>query len=227
MPGLHMSMYDHADTILTLCPYTSALHDKSTLVFFPFNEALIPQRGNKHIDIAYFGSPMPSKVVQWDKYMSILAQYNYRYGHYNAGNMRGCTYMDKIITLSETKLALVHGLCNVQQRFVPQYKASLGAAENKAFDRIDEGYLPQIKSRMFEAAFTKAVMLCQHDPFNPIENFFEPDEEFVYFYNAEDLSDKIKELLDNDSLREQIAERAYERAINNYTTRHFVNNFLL
>jgi spore maturation protein CgeB len=84
--------------------------------------------------------------------------------------------------------------------------------------------VPQLKSRVFEAAFSRSLILCKRDQFNVIEKYFEPNKEFIYYEN--DLEDKIKEVLSNYQDYEQIIENAFQRAEKNYTTKAFVNNYL-
>jgi hypothetical protein len=220
-----MFLHDKADLILTICPYTAELFDNRTLVFFPFNEELIPIAKEKEIDICYFGS-FP-RSYPWHQYMNnVVYTYNYRYGHYNAGNMRGCTYAEKIDTMSRSKITLVHGLCNVDNSIIQKYRNFIHGNLNNAFNFLENGMLPQVKSRMFEAAFCRSLILCQKDPWNPIEYFFEPNKEFIYFNDENELKYLIDHITNNFEDYQFIISNAYERAINNYTTKHFVERFL-
>jgi spore maturation protein CgeB len=85
--------------------------------------------------------------------------------------------------------------------------------------------VPQLKSRVFEAAFGRSLILCKRDPFNVIERYFEPGKEFVY-YDEGRFKETVKEILANYQNYEPIIERAYKRAIENYTTAKFVENYL-
>lgn len=221
----HNYLHEKADTILTLCPYTAELFDNRTFVFFPFNEELIPKNNNKEIDICYFGS-FPSHYPWTDYMKNVVYKYNYRYGHYNSGNMQGCTYEEKINTIAKSKITLVHGLCNVNATNISSYMGFIKSENNKAFSFLEKGILPQIKSRMFEAAFCKSLILCQRDPLNPIEYFFEPEKDFIYFKNEKELDKLINYILLNFDEFQPIVESAYNKAINNFTTKHFVERFL-
>ena len=86
--------------------------------------------------------------------------------------------------------------------------------------------MPQIKSRVFEAAFNKSLILCLKDPWNIIEMFFKPETEFIYFENEIDLAEKILYIKNNYKEFEHIIENAYQKAINNYTTQHFYKKYL-
>ena len=65
-------------------------------------------------------------------------------------------------------------------------------------------------------------MLVKRDPWNIIEYWFEPDKEFIYYDNEEDLPEIINGILSNWEDYESIIDNAFEKAINNYTTDHFM-----
>lgn len=95
--------------------------------------------------------------------------------------------------------------------------------QNKFYDKPI--FVPQIKSRAFEAAFGKSLMLVQKDPFNIIEQFFTPEKEFIYYEQGK-LKEKIDEILKNYDSYQDIIQNAYLRAVNEYTSREFYNKFL-
>ena len=45
----------------------------------------------------------------------------------------------------------------------------------QAFERFDEGIMPQFKVRTFEIASCKSLLLVKKDPWNLVEDFFEPE----------------------------------------------------
>lgn len=213
-----------ADKILTLCPYTAECFDNRQLVFFPTNEDFIPKKFDKDIDVIYTGSQPQN--VGWDRFMKVIYDYKFAYAHYNAGNFPSCSYAQKMQLYSRSKIALIHGLCSVPKGNVNRYLSFPNALNNKAFSHLDKLLLPQVKSRMFEAAFNKSLMLVYKDYWNPIENWFTHGEDFIYFETAEHLNDLIGYLTRNNSVREAMVERAFNKAINNYTTKHFVEKYL-
>ena len=110
---------------------------------------------------------------------------------------------------------------------------------NKAFADIPRGALrlakrllsgpeievPQLKSRVFEAAFCRSLILCKRDSFNVIEKYFTPGEEFVYY--AEDkLSETVNEILANYDDYLPMIDKAYNRACAQYTTAAFFEKYL-
>lgn len=214
-----------SDRILTICPYTADLFNNRTFVFFPFNENWIPPDVEKIIDVAYFGSiPLG---IPWRSYMTnVMSKFNFCFGNYSEGNAKKITYPGKIKLLSQSKVAVVHGLCNVSPSNINQYRQFPRAADNRAFSHLEKGLMPQIKSRMFEAAFCKTLILCQKDYWNPIERFFEPEKEFLYFSNETELSRILSDAIKNFEHYSSIIDSAFEKANNNYTTEHFVNRYL-
>jgi hypothetical protein len=220
------SLHLMCDKIFTLCPYTAELFDRREFVFFPFNEEYIPKSFDKTIDIAYFGS-FPNSV-NWDSYMkNVVMKHKYVFGNYGSGNAANCTYMEKINHLSKSKISLVHGLCNVSPLMENAYRSFPLGDKNKAFDHINKGMLPQIKSRTFESAFSKSLILCQKDPWNVIEFFFEEGKDFIYFDDENDLSDKVNYILKNYEQFTDMIESAYVKACNNYTVSKFVERYLI
>jgi len=219
-------LHEHADVIYTLCPFTASLFDNRQEVFFPFSEDYIPPIMDKVIDVCYFGS-LPT-AVPWDKYLTNVAfKYNWRFGNYNMGNVPKSSYIQKIAMMASSKVTLVHGMCNINPSTKDRYMSFPRGRENQAFTHIDAGMVPQIKSRMFEAAFSKCLMLCQRDPWNVIERWFTPDQEFIYFDDEADLSIKMDHILNHYCEFDEIRNNAYNRAMNNYTTKHFVDRFLI
>ena len=215
---------NYCDKILTLCPYTSEGSLKRTTVFFPFHQKYIPKNFDKEFDVAYFGG-FP-RFFPWAHYIEeINKKYSLKWGNYHSGTNTKCTYNEKIDIYSKSKISIVHGLCDIQHGH--QYEYLKVNSQNKAYSHINELVMPQVKSRMFEAAFCKSLILCQKDYWNPIELFFEPNKDFIYFENSEDMMDKIKIILDNYDQYQPIVESAFQKSINNYTVDNFVKKYLM
>tara|TARA_Y100000052_G_C2947133_1_gene84625 strand:- start:1342 stop:1590 length:249 start_codon:yes stop_codon:yes gene_type:complete len=54
-------------------------------------------------------------------------------------------------------------------------------------------------------------MLVKKDPWNLIEDFYEPEKEFIYFEDFTELKDIISDLSNNFEKYEGIIENAYRR----------------
>lgn len=215
------------DVVLTLCPYTAKSLPNRQLIFFPFNEEFIPENTNKEYDIIYTGS-IPINC-NWGKMLEIISKYNYKYIHYNQTQYvtdANVSYLDKINFYSKSKIALCHGLASAYNENVPRYRSFINAENNEAFKSLDKNLLPQFKSRVMEAAFSKAIILHYKDDWNVIENWFEPEKDFLYFSNENELQEIIIEILNNYDKYKIISENAYFKAMNNYTTKHFVEKYI-
>ena len=85
--------------------------------------------------------------------------------------------------------------------------------------------VPQIKQRLFEAAFCRSLILCRKDEFNVVEQFFSPEIEFVY-YEEDRLAERISEILSNFELYQPIIDNAFKKATAEYTTKRFAEKYL-
>lgn len=242
--GDNMESYDEEFyKIFTLCPYTSEWLNKKhrtnkrVPIFFPFNEEDIPLPTVKNYDIIYAGHLVSSKLSED---IITMAKFNYRFvsndNHQLVTNHKS-GYAEKINLIAESKITLVHNLLYPNSTHIRKIWKYEGWRNNYAFHLIprptqlwklltgQNGEVPQLKSRVFEAAFCHSLILCKYDHFNVIERYFEPEKEFAY-YRQDNLERKISEILDNYHDYERVIERAYKRAISNYTTERFVENYL-
>ena len=75
-----------------------------------------------------------------------------------------------------------------------------------------------MKTRPIAAAFNKSLSLVKRDPWNVIENWFEPDVDFIYFDDYEELPALIKDISNNWSDYEGIVNSAFKKAMGSYTS---------
>ena len=138
--------------------------------------------------------------------------------------------------ISESKITLVANLLYLRYDHLFFVWKTPSYEDNEAFKLVPKWHeinkwfnkeilVPQLKSRLFEAAFGRSLILCRRDPFNIVERFFEPGKEFVYFENDK-LEETIQDILDNYQSYEKVIERAYKKAVNTYTTKKFVEKYL-
>lgn len=241
--GDKMDSYDHEfHKIYTLCPYTSEwLNKKEGIerrvpIFFPFNENDIPPISEKKYDVIYTGHIVSKKLLDD---LKIIAKFNHRFVSNDRNKLvtnQNATYSEKIQLIAESKITIVHNLLHPKRKYFKNIWNYKGWQNHEGFKLIPKPsqfwriftdnniVVPQLKSRVFEAAFSRSLILCKRDQFNVIEKYFEPNKEFIYYEN--DLEDKIKEVLSNYQEYEQIIENAFQRAEKNYTTKAFVNNYL-
>jgi hypothetical protein len=72
--------------------------------------------------------------------------------------------------------------------------------------------MPQFKVRSHEIASSKSLMLVKKDPWNLVEDFYEPDKEFLYFENFDELKDMIHDISLNFYKYNSIIEAAFKRS---------------
>lgn len=143
---------------------------------------------------------------------------------------KGCSYTNKLKLISESKITIIHNLIDPEKEQIANLKNIRGIKKNKAFERVfsknSKMIIPQIKSRLFEAAFCRSLILCRKDCWNLIENFFEKGKEFIYYENEDELEAKIKDILNDYEKYKPIIEKAFTKALNNYTTKNFYEKYL-
>ena len=146
---------------------------------------------------------------------------------------RGVNYRDKLSLIAQSRVSVIHNLLfpdSAQRRSVKKIRhAKANRAFTQVFDKRigdDACTVPQLKSRLFEAAFCRSLILCAEDEWNLVERFFEPEAEFIYFRRGE-LPKALTKVLANYSHYEDIIERAFRRAVANYTTEAFAKTYLV
>lgn len=221
---------DKFDRIYTICPYTvhwlNALKgDKYRFIWYPFNENDIPSNRAKLYDVCYHGGIHGQEYVNC---LETLRKFNYRYMSMTHGiNQLTRDYLryatdinlsnsEKLKRISECKISVCFNSFTVRnQEDLNHIKSRPEWQENLAFSLAEsDNIVPQVKSRLNEAAFCRTLNLVKRDAWNVVERFYEPDE-FVYFDNLEET---ITEVLQNFDRYEDTIEKAYQRSLN-YTTK--------
>jgi hypothetical protein len=231
--------------VLTLCPFTAKyLNERQGIkrrvpIFFPFNEAFIPRMSEKQYDIIYTGH-LYSKPFIRD--MKSVSRFNYRLvsnSDHKLVTDRGVGYQEKLDLIAQSKITLAHNILYPTVRHVFNVWKYPAWRRNSAFSDFPTGVIkllqrlltgpaieaPQLKSRIFEAAFCRSLILCKKDKFNVIENYFKPGEEFVYYEEGR-LVETVNKILTNYDSYLPVIDRAYKRAVAQYTTAAFFEKYL-
>ncbi len=233
--------------IFSLCPYTTKwLNEKEkshrrTTIFYPFDEAYIPAKTEKKYDVIYVGNILAGEI---ERNVETLRKFNYRlvadYMPNGAVTDLNVSYEQKLKLISETKISIVHNVLILGGRYINAIQGTKDWEQNAAWREVPrkhwwslvwnrlskrEYLVPQIKTRMFEAAFARSLILCRRDPFNEIERFFVPGKEFVYYEDGK-LEEKIREILAHYEDYLPIIENAFKKATAEYTTKRFFEEFL-
>lgn len=216
------------DIKLTLCKYTANKFNKMYKnkkcynVFFPidtvfiknelwnkYNYDLEKKPTWKNINVLYTGGGHDSLI---DNFFNIMKKYN------NNKNVHIPTYLCKMDAYLHSKIAIVHNLLFFKD------------TPEKVWEQIPEfsgkKILPQLKSRVFEAACSQCIILCYKDDYNTIEDYFIPGEEFLYFKDNNELENIIEKILENYDNYVHIAKNAYNKFMDNYTLKHFCDKYI-
>ena len=235
----HTPYEDNFDKIFTICPYTATWlnreynNQKRTPVYFPFNENDIPPKTDKVYDIIYTGhisSPSLEKMV------GRMTKYNYclvSNSSHPVVTHKGASYKEKLALISKSKITLTHNLLYLNPEHIHNVNQVKNFRSNEAYKYVpdiqgnypEEVIVPQLKSRLFEAAFCRSLILCRRDPWNIVECYFKPDSEFIY-YDDDKLEEMIEHILNNYEDYLPVINDAYERAVNSYTTERFFQDYL-
>jgi glycosyltransferase involved in cell wall biosynthesis len=195
------SYLPYVDKAFTICSPTVTGREGRTNVFFPFNANYIPEPTEKIYDVIYTGFVNVPHVRQLAQ---IISRYNYRYVSFHMQNgletNLGVSYEEKIKLVSQSKISVVHNILIYGT--------------------------PQLKSRTFEAAFSKTLMLVLKDQYNVIEEWFVEGEDFIYFETEKELVEKIDSILENYSDYQFMIDNAYNKAVNEYTTEKFIEKYI-
>ena len=106
---------------------------------------------------------------------------------------------------------------------------------------IDKGVstmvTPQTKTKVYDASFSKSIMLCYKGPFHNedspynslIEDLFEEGVDFIYFEDCDDLHRKISEILkdyENPKYKKMV-DSAYDKLVNNLNIDVFYEKYIV
>ncbi len=110
------------------------------------------------------------------------------------------------------------------------YRMTDAEREQKSY-----AYLPQVKSRLFEAATQGCLMAVLRDPWNLVENFFAEGEDFLYVDNGSELLELVRQVKRAGTGRFEFKGRqlevgamrtsAFERALSIYEKERLGGNF--
>jgi len=231
---------DYFNTVYTPCPYTSKWlneyfhkREKFELACVAYNANEIPERDyEKEFDAIYWGG------LHNRNHLAILeaikdfksnfftihpqnwtAQMTQDEWHRCMNQLSGVGVPHRQLwnTLARTKVFISTNILPLRQEHINSIKTVPNWEQNEAFSHVDEFIAPQMKTRAFAAAFNKSLNLIKRDPWNVIEYFFEPNKDFIYFDNYEDLPKIIQDVTNNWDDYKHIVDNAFEKAINSYT----------
>ena len=216
----HFDHYNFFTDVYSVCPFTCEFmnqhygYEKFKYIPYPYTNRSVTEFGNYDADVSWMGSihgQDPISAVQTMlpfKYKFMTSQRNTWMRH--PLEFTACTHVmlpndEKLVELSRCRSSLSFNMIYMSP-----------ASKNnhfKAFEKFDEGIMPQFKVRNHEIASSKSLLIVKRDPWNLMEDFYEPEKEFIYFDNFEQLHDIIKDVRDNFENYEPIIEAAYQKSL--------------
>ena len=215
----HFDHYDFFTEVYCVCPFTCKFmnehygYEKFKYISYPFTNLSVTEFGNYDADCSWMGSIHGDDHI---KAIEVLMNFNYKFITSQKNTwmrhpyeFRKCTHVnlsndDKLKELSRCRSSLSFNMI---------YMSPSSKNNNfDVFDRFDEGIMPQFKVRTHEITSSKSLMLVKRDPWNLIEDFYEPKKEFLYFDNFEQLAAMIYDISTNFEKYKPIIEAAYERS---------------
>jgi len=240
----HMGLAKPFDVVYSNCPYTVDWLNKTyynsekyKVGSFILHESHIPTEDvNKTKEVCYWGNTFIEKTEVIKNIVEAISGFDYHYftlltdgnvgfaRNYATGiNLPRKTLWEEI---RKCKVMVIQNLLYLSQPEIDGIKQLPDYFENEAFRHLDTNTIPQIKTRGFEAAFNKTLMLVKRDPWNVIEHWFEPEVDFVYYDSESHLKSKIRDILENWVDYKQIVENAYDKAVSNYTTKNLIKKII-
>jgi hypothetical protein len=214
----HFDHYDFFTDVYCVCPFTCKFmnehygYDKFKYIPYPFTNYSVTEFGNYDADCSWMGSIHGQDhisaidTLMLFNYKFITSQKNTWMKHPYEFNM--CTHVDlspedKLIELSRCKSSLSFNMI---------YMSPASRKNNfQAFEKFEEGIMPQFKVRTHEITSSKSLMLVKKDPWNLVEDFYESEKEFIYFNDFDELKEILTDLSTNFDKYHGIIENAYQR----------------
>lgn len=191
---------NYVEKIFTICPLAEHSRAKREYVFFPFNEKYAPKESEKKWDVIYTGNVYNGSISE---ILKTISTFNYRhvsFSHDGFTTNLNVSYVEKLDLIAKSRVNVVYNCINEDS--------------------------PQLKTRAFEAAFSKTLILCKRDKFQTLERWFTPEKEFIYYDTDELLSATLAGILSNFASYQVVIDAAHKRATENYTTKNFIERYI-
>tara|TARA_B100001564_G_scaffold270653_1_gene232277 strand:+ start:14851 stop:15804 length:954 start_codon:yes stop_codon:yes gene_type:complete len=219
----HFDHYDFFTDVYCVCPLTCKFmnehygYEKFKYIPYPYTNRSVTEFGDYDADCSWMGSIHGDdhikavEVMEKFKYKFMTSQRNTWMRHPYEFNK--CTH----VMLSNDEKLKQLSKCRSSLSFNMIYMSPASIENNgESFSKFKEGIMPQFKVRSHEITSSKSLMIVKKDPWNLVEDFYEPGKEFVYFENFKQLEEIIEDVSKNFHNYEHIIEAAYVKS-KNYT----------
>lgn len=200
----------------TICPYTAKWltersNIKATPIAFPYKSLCFDEVpvNDKSIASMYMGTIM---CQQHEEVLDVIRRRTHAisslYPHPKLTHCKISSH-EKWMLLGKAKSNVIINMCPISSSHIAWILQN-DLSDHGAFDNIYSGFIPQFKPRTIESMVCKAVCLVKKDPWNVIENWFEPDKHFLYWETYEELDNLIENIDSNYEDYSDIINNAYE-----------------
>lgn len=221
------------DEIFTICPYTAYMLNNTNYVVSKtkYTPICVPYRHKhfekyKHVgledkkrDVIYYGqfhnelyTELVNTIKDFNYAFSTISHHGQTHETVKLITHFNLTSHQKWDLLSECKINVGFNLLFLT---VKQLSALRSFPDIHLYNNIESAYrkalMPQMKTRMVEAAASKTLMLMYKDPWNVIETWFEPGKHFLYWETFDQLHDMIDHISKNYENYWHIVEAAYDK----------------
>ena len=167
-----------------------------------------PVEIEKDIDVCFLGNCRKNDRMD---YINFLIKNGTNVETFGLGSKNGFVNWDEFSKIfSRSKINL---------NFTKIDKLSWINKDNPLLNRVRQN-----KGRPIESALTKSFCLSEYAP--ALNTIFEIGKEIDIFYGKADLVEKVRYYLSHDEKREEIANNAYKRAIDNYESEVYISKIL-
>jgi hypothetical protein len=212
----------------TICPYTAEwlrerMDISSHSIAFPYNEDCFKNIAidKKRISSMYMGTIMckdHEEILQIIKKRSHAICSLFKHPLVTHNNISS---FEKWKILGSSKSNVIINMCPIGDKHKKWIKQN-DLSSHKAFNKLDYNFIPQFKPRVIESMVCKSICLVKKDPWNVIEQWFKPDEHFLYWETLDELNSLIENIDNNFDDYLNIANNAFE-AVKKYEIKNILN----
>lgn len=247
-PGVNLPnqirMEEAFDYKLTYNPMVAESGRGYDLVTYPYdvehvykNLNLSPERmPEKTFDVTLCGTnPAPDRPLK--SWVSVMQNYKHSFcSPHPPGELKN--WEDKQMDIAMSKSNIVFSVF-----FGSDVRAKIFSESNFPWIKfildpeLGRWVVTQFKPRIHDSAAMKSLMLCYKDPFadlphpykTPIEYYYEPDVDFLYFENSSHLNEILQDVKENfDAPKyKNMIDSAYTKLVNNYTTEIWYEKYIV
>ena len=190
--------------------YYEKLDIPTILYFSSYSKSeYFPVEVKKEYDVTFVGEVRDERL----KYINLLKDNGIKVEIFGRGSKNGIVSMEEMnIIFNKSKINLNFTAVQI----IPWIQK---------FDTVTVNRVKQNKGRPIEIALTKNFCLSEYAP--SLKYVFEIGKEIDYFRNADELLTKVKYYLENENIRNEISNNAYNRAINEYESDIYLKKVLI